>query len=397
MASAPSSLDHPHREMVLPPRKNLYGEANVECVGLETPRGLRKGIGIGRDGKPRQIDAKGGNWVYNADCLESKKEMPALELRNCEALEAQLGHVFGRGRVTILHRSPSDYQSTFPCEIIVCRLADGEERSVFCKHGTSYETLTYGHKNGVAYEAAVYREVLQYLPLTMPRFYGDFTDPARGETWLVIEYLSNCARLSLASDSETAMAQSAKWIAEFHARNGTQFRQDSVPFLQAYDREYFLGWARRTAQFGAPLEKRYPWLSQLCVGFEEVADLLLRAPRTMIHGEYYPGNILIRGGSAYPVDWESAAVGAGEIDLASLIEGWSPEFVRRCVAEYQKARWPDGGVPTDFDRLLDSASLYLILRWTGERQEWTTGGGSTWLFEQLRSLGERLGIVAGDH
>jgi hypothetical protein len=58
----------------------------------------------------------------------------------------------------------------------------------------------------------------------------------------------------------------------------------------------------------------------------------------------------------YPVDWESAAVAAGEIDLAALTEGWPPGFVEQCELEYQRARWPEGP-PTGFERRLAAAPV----------------------------------------
>jgi hypothetical protein len=36
-------------------------------LGVRSSPALRRPLGDDRDGKPRQIDAKGGNWVYNAN------------------------------------------------------------------------------------------------------------------------------------------------------------------------------------------------------------------------------------------------------------------------------------------------------------------------------------------
>jgi Phosphotransferase enzyme family len=123
--------------------------------------------------------------------------------------------------------------------------------------------------------------------------------------------------------------------------------------------------------------------------FEDVVPLLLDCPLTIIHGEYYPPNILWREEVIYPVDWESAAVAAGEIDLAALTEGWPPGFVEQCELEYQRARWPEGP-PTGFERRLAAARLYLHFRWLGSE---TDRAPSLWRFEQLRCEGERLGLV----
>jgi thiamine kinase-like enzyme len=113
---------------------------------------------------------------------------------------------------------------------------------------------------------------------------------------------------------------------------------------------------------------------------------------TVIHGEFYPKNVLFHDGTIYPVDWESAAIGAAEIDLAALIEGWPAETVQACTQEYKGARWPTG-VPVDFERRLAGARLYLQFRWLGDQPDWTVAESSLWRFEQLHSIGEQLGLI----
>ncbi len=115
-------------------------------------------------------------------------------------------------------------------------------------------------------------------------------------------------------------------------------------------------------------------------------------PPAIIHGEYYPNNILFCQGTIYPVDWEAAAVAIGEIDLVSLMEGWPPEFVRKAKVEYQSARWP-AGPPADFERKLETAQLYWLFRWLGDRPDWTHQKKALKRFERLRSIGERLGLI----
>ena len=105
-------------------------------------------------------------------------------------------------------------------------------------------------------------------------------------------------------------------------------------------------------------------------------------------------NILYSGGVIYPIDWESAAVAAGEIDLACLTEGWPPRVVRECERRYREARWPDGA-PADFERRLGAARLYLAFRWLGEEPDETVDESNRWRFDDLRTVGERLGWIEG--
>jgi hypothetical protein len=75
-----------------------------------------------------------------------------------------------------------------------------------------------------------------------------------------------------------------------------------------------------------------------------------------------------------------------------LTEEWPPETVHECEQEYQRARWP-GRAPADFTRTLEAARVYLIFRWMGDQGDWTANSGSGPYLEQLRSVGERWGLI----
>src|SRR5260370_16273095 len=74
--------------------------------------------------------------------------------------------------VTILGREPLAYSSTYSCEIITCRLADGCVRKLLAKRGSACVEPSYGHRGGVPYEAEVYLRLLEPLDTSAPRFYG---------------------------------------------------------------------------------------------------------------------------------------------------------------------------------------------------------------------------------
>ena len=154
----------------------------------------------------------------------------------------------------------------------------------------------------------------------------------------------------------------------------------------------YLGWAERTSRFAGDLHHRFPWLATLCKRFEDILDILLDPPSLIIHGEYYPGNVLFLNGPVYPIDWESTAVAAAEIDLASLIEDWPTETARLCILEYQTTRWPEGA-PADFARRLEAVQVYWHLRWLGDRPAWTHQEQALTRFERLKNLGERFELI----
>ncbi len=292
--------------------------------------------------------------------------------------------------VTVLHREAHIYRSTFPSEVVSCRLNDGRTLRLFCKYSGGQNYDSHGHRGGVVYEAEVYRRVLGHSGNSMPRFYGTYTDVTTGQTWLILEYLDDCLRLMYKEPD--ALIACAQWIGQFHAACETLVVEQGLSFLGTYDKEYYLGWPRRASRFAGPLHLRFPWLAALCKRFEEFTALLLSCRPTVIHGEFYPKNILVRDGVIYPVDWESAAVGAGEIDLAALTEGWAVDVAGECELAYCRTRWL-GDAPPDFAARLDAARVYLSFRWLGDNDKERREEGSLWRFEQLYDVGKRWGMI----
>ncbi len=156
-----------------------------------------------------------------------------------------------------------------------------------------------------------------------------------------------------------------------------------------HTRGSYLGWIRRTIAFARPLHARYPWLRTLGRHADDLVEPLLAAPRAFIHGELYPHNLLVDGSAVLAVDWQSAALAAGELDLASLTERWPADITIECELAYCRARWPDGAPPS-FARTLDAARLHWLFRWLGDRPEWTLAERSRWRWQALvRALARR--------
>jgi thiamine kinase-like enzyme len=98
----------------------------------------------------------------------------------------------------------------------------------------------------------------------------------------------------------------------------------------------------------------------LLAGYERIVDLLGRLPVTLIHGEFYPANVLVADGKIVPIDWEMAGVGPGLLDLAALTTGWSREDQAAITSAY-------GDVP---EAGLDASRLHLALRWLSTPADW---------------------------
>lgn len=299
---------------------------------------------------------------------------------------------FAPGRLRVLSREFFSRASTFPCEIIRCQTEDGRQLQLFCKYSGGQSHNAYGHRGGVLYETMVYHRILRSLSISTPDFYGTYSMENTGDVCLVIAYLNETVSLNGHQDPG-AICLAARWLGQFHAANEKHVANSKFADLKTHDVEYYLGWSRRTLLFSDQLRHYYPWLAKVCRAFEELVDALLMPPRTIIHGEYFASNILLRCKTVYPVDWESAAIGVGEIDLASLTQGnWPVDIVSLCVSEYQRTRWAKDP-PIEFEHKLAVSRLYWLFRWLGDRPERTTHPDYRGCFEALRFWGKRLRLI----
>jgi hypothetical protein len=315
-------------------------------------------------------------------------ESPALPDATARALGAILGA--SPARQLRLLDCVALNEGTFPGEVVRCRLGRGPIVAVFCKHGRGAQNAAHGHRGGPAYEAGVYQFLSRHSRCPLPRFRGSHCEA--NYIWLVMEYLENSRRIHLTDDPEAAMGLAAAWAGRFHAEQEIRRRRTAPRGVNHYDRVYYAGWARRARLFARPLRHRFLWLEGLCERFEGMIDELIGGPQTLIHGEFYPKNILLHRGIIRPVDWESAAVGPGEIDLATLTEGWTRQTTLRCESDYAASRWP-GGAPPGFRRQLALCRVYVHLRWLGDRPEWTLRRSSLWHFKQLHKAARDVGAL----
>ncbi|HEX7090108.1 MAG TPA: phosphotransferase [Longimicrobiales bacterium] len=315
----------------------------------------------------------------------------AAGLPDTTSLAEGLAAVFGVavGEVVVLDRQPNERASTFLSEFVSCRLPDGRRLELFCKYGEDGIDGRYGHRGDAAYEAGVYRCLRRAGWSGVPVFHGAFADPAGGRTWLVLERL-RAGRVQEQEDPARAMRAAAAWIGRLHAASPVPRAAAGGVRLIRHTRAYYEGWIRRTIAFAAPLDTRHRWLPELGRRAGTLIAPLLEAPRVFIHGEFYPHNLLFRGDAVFAVDWQSAALGAGVLDLAALTERWPADVVAACEREYCRARWPDGA-PASFAPALEAARLHWLFRWLGDRPEWTLAERSRWRCQELERTMARLG------
>lgn len=333
----------------------------------------------------------------SANITQDLNDNPLQHFPELEHLTAALTFALNEvgvaeGPITVVNRRPNMYSSSYPGQIVTCKLGRGRHLHLLCKYGGRFEESSFNHRGSVSYEAEVYRRLLHGSRFTVPRFYGSYIDETSGSTWLFIEYLDRSLAVNKSADPK-AIPRAARWIASFQRTSDSLFSEIETLFLHRYSAPYFSKWAQQTSQFAGPaLHRRFPWLRSLCSNFGECVGILASGPKTIIHGEFYPHNVLIHCRAVYVVDWQSAAIAAGEIDLAALTDSWSRQIVQECESVYERIRWPDGA-PADFRHRLGLARLYWLFRWLGQCEEWTRDSSLMPRFQQLRAEGEQLGLI----
>jgi hypothetical protein len=273
-------------------------------------------------------------------------------------------------------------QGSFPKEILTLSV-DGRKVELFCKYEGGFDHSSHGHRGGVGYEARVYEEILAPSGSSTPKMILAHRPADRADTWLFLEYLSEAIRVSKATEP-CAMAQVAEWIGRFHARATAS---DVPAFVRRYDHDYYRGWVQRTdarVREGGGVGEWWPRALRCFAG---QLDVLGECEPSLLHGEYYPKNVLWAPDRVSPVDWESAAVGAGPIDLVSLVDGWPDPLRRRCTDAYVRGRW-QLGAPSWFWDQCSLAEVYLHLRWLGDDAWGRQGTQPAREWPRVRRIGE---------
>jgi Phosphotransferase enzyme family len=310
-----------------------------------------------------------------------------------EALERAIEEALGEpGAVTVDRIEPNWYSSTFPSEVVRCAV-ESRPLALLCKYDLAWTDEVRGVLAGPRYEAEAYRLAVEPAGLPAPRSLGLRSDEHSGARWLMLE-LVHGDRFTKSTESGAmarGIAGAAAWIGSFHRFHERRGPERS-PRLVRHDRESFAACVARAREQCEPLRSEYPWLPRLAAEYETVfCDLFGRRP-TVIHGEYYPENILLRDRAILPVDWERAAISAGEVDLAALTEGdWDPGDVRLAIESYVEARW-EGDPPEDFAESLGAARVYLHLLALGDRGK-AFEPGAAWRFRQLELAGAERGLL----
>jgi Ser/Thr protein kinase RdoA (MazF antagonist) len=280
--------------------------------------------------------------------------MPVTDRELCKALGADF-----------LVRRPWPYRASLPMEELHLR-----GRRLLLKDLSSPHTLVRPPLvPDPRREIAVYRDVL--APLAVE---GTAQVAAADETtarWLVLEFVDGTPLWQIGELESWRAA--ARWLARLHAL--------PVPAderLVRYDSAQLAERLRLT-----PASERFA---------ERVAERLAALPARLIHGDFYPANILLdRKKRIRVVDWETCGVGPAVLDLAALVSGRWSEQERERITDAYLAACPAPLRPSHNDLLY--ARLLLAAQWVGwhRRRRPPREQRHNWHAELLE-LSERLGL-----
>jgi serine/threonine protein kinase len=266
-----------------------------------------------------------------------------------EILEEGLGRWLSRPvRIDTLEGAPLEAWSTYPIDRLQVTLPSGEQLPVIFKRLRVGAGL-----KGNRREVLIYRRLLAGRRFGAPTLYASVYDEVQERYWLFLEDVGEDSLKR--GDREDWMA-AVRLLAQMH---GTYWgREDELRALGClgdHGPDYYqevvhtVGWYLGLARNREGLAR----LNALMPRYPELAAYLVRQPRTFIHGDIFPDNLLLQPNSFIRlIDWESASVGLGAWDLARLLDGWEKEHPA-FVAVYLEALEKETGLSADrreFDR-----------------------------------------------
>ena len=307
----------------------------------------------------------------------------------CAFVEAAAVKRMGNNsRVSRIERKLYDYHSSFAIEELVVVFENGTRLPLIFKNLSADGLLAYARQIRPQFsyhptrEIAVYQEILAGADLGTATCYGALIDPEARRYWLLLEkvvgdVLSKTGEFSIWCDV-------ARWLADVHCRlAGVVERHPQAASLLSYDQEFYDVWIDRAEHFCgqrrfaaaeiAPQQMK--WLADQC---RLAVRYVCRLPPTFIHGEFYASNVLIKRCGNHvricPIDWETAAIGSGLLDLAALVAGsWTEQQRIELAMAYYDAL-PSAnrtyGDPDEFLTALRCCRLFTAIKWLGWSSDW---------------------------
>ena len=294
------------------------------------------------------------------------------------------------GPVAWLRRRPLPDRSSFAIEELDVGLAGGRTLELVLKDVGPSGLSAAARRVRPAFlydplrEIDTYRSILVPERVSSPALFGAVVAPEQSRLWLVLERVRGHA---LWREGDLSVwRRAAAWLARAHARLApVAAARAGAARLLRHDADLVRAWPARAARFGR-LEGP---LAGLLSRYEPVVEHLTSLPVTLVHGEFYASNVMVRARSGRrrvcPLDWELAGLGPGLLDLAALTAGRWTEAERTSMALAYRAALPRSARPDREELLtsLDICRLHVAVQWLGWAEEWSppTDHEHDWLGE----------------
>ncbi|HZT08343.1 MAG TPA: aminoglycoside phosphotransferase family protein [Chloroflexota bacterium] len=222
-----------------------------------------------------------------------------------------------------------------------------------------------------------------------PTWFGAIVEPRSARYVLVLELVQGSLLFQIGGLESWLHA--AGWAARFHDQLAPAARAIAPSaHLLRYEERYYRTWSDRARAF-ARGSARHDQIDAVVDAHDAAIPRLLSLPATVIHGEFFAANILIRDDasqSVCPIDWEMAAIAPGLIDLAALAAGGWSESERSAIIDAYRGASNTYGRCADpaFADALDACRLHLAVRWLGWSPSWVPPAhhAHDWLAEAQR-------------
>jgi len=203
-------------------------------------------------------------------------------------------------------------------------------------------------------EIAVYRELLEPAAVGAPALRGALAENRGRRAWLFLELVDGVPLDE--ADDLGAWEDAARWLARLHAR---PLPPAGAARLMLYDAAWLRRWPARAL-------RREPALAPLADAAERAVERVSAWPAGLMHGEFYPANVLVEGTRIRPVDWETAGLGPGLLDIAALTSGsWDEQERARVERAYCDALPADRPRGRELADALAHARLLVAMQWLG--------------------------------
>lgn len=334
------------------------------------------------DNHPMDTPGKPDKAQVSADSLETYLSSGRAWPFTHSELSAGLRRYTGDHTLKVLHFSDREITQRLPA---VGRLrgievqAEGSEgeRTFYLVLKEPHGSTRTGAAGAGLREVSVYQTLKEHLPVKLPDLIAAHP---RGE-WLVLEHLLPGRRPANWSAADYLLA--AEQLALLHDRFwglGTDLAVYSwlEQPLKA-DRDIYLQAAVKDAHDLADHASNdlanstdIPEITRRIIEqFYAIIETLENSPTTLLHGDFWPGNILIHPkGGVTIYDWADAAIGPAVLDLLGFLQGSSWHFSPLPVPaaeiiDHYRSRLSQAGAHTysnkEFSLLWDYAVMWTFV------------------------------------